>query len=98
GITKRNDSANKKMVYDDASGEWVPKWGYKGKNKEGDGEWLVEVDDEKAGKEKGEMKGGDGDKRKEGRAERKERVRRQERRERRNEKRGAAGGGGVGKP
>lgn len=34
-----------KMVYDEASGEWVPKWGYKGKNKQMDDQWLVEVDD-----------------------------------------------------
>ncbi|RLV93069.1 Regulator of ribosome biosynthesis [Spathaspora sp. JA1] len=34
-----------KMVYDEATGEWVPKWGYKGKNKELDNQWLVEVDD-----------------------------------------------------
>jgi regulator of ribosome biosynthesis len=34
-----------KMVYDEASGEWVPKWGYKGKNKDLDNQWLVEVDD-----------------------------------------------------
>ncbi|EGW34738.1 uncharacterized protein SPAPADRAFT_57806 [Spathaspora passalidarum NRRL Y-27907] len=34
-----------KMVYDEATGEWVPKWGYKGKNKELDDQWLVEVDD-----------------------------------------------------
>lgn len=33
------------MVYDEATGEWVPKWGYKGKNKELDNQWLVEVDD-----------------------------------------------------
>lgn len=34
-----------KMVYDEASGEWVPKWGYKGKNKQMDDQWLVEVDE-----------------------------------------------------
>lgn len=36
-----------KMVYDEASGEWVPKWGYKGKNKQVDDQWLVEMDDKK---------------------------------------------------
>lgn len=35
-----------KMVYDEATGQWVPKWGYKGKNKELDDQWLVEVEDE----------------------------------------------------
>ncbi|KAK6462823.1 ribosomal biogenesis regulatory protein [Scheffersomyces coipomensis] len=34
-----------KLIYDEASGEWVPKWGYKGKNKELDSQWLVEVED-----------------------------------------------------
>lgn len=34
-----------KMVYDEATGEWVPKWGYKGKNKDGDNQWLVEIDE-----------------------------------------------------
>ena len=34
------------MVYDEATGQWVPKWGYKGKNKELDDQWLVEVEDE----------------------------------------------------
>lgn len=38
-----------KMVYDEANGEWVPKWGYKGKNKELDNQWLVEVDDKVKG-------------------------------------------------
>lgn len=38
-----------KMVYDEASGEWVPKWGYKGKNKDLDSQWLVEVDDKVKG-------------------------------------------------
>lgn len=33
------------MVFDENSGEWVPKWGYKGKNKQIDDQWLVEVDD-----------------------------------------------------
>lgn len=34
-----------KMVYDEETGEWVPKWGYKGKNKDLDNQWLVEVED-----------------------------------------------------
>lgn len=38
-----------KMVYDEASGEWVPKWGYKGINKKLDSQWLVEVDDKVQG-------------------------------------------------
>ncbi|CAA18393.1 Ribosome biogenesis regulatory protein [Schizosaccharomyces pombe] len=31
-----------RLVFDEASGEWVPKWGYKGKNKELETQWLVE--------------------------------------------------------
>lgn len=38
-----------KMVYDEASGEWVPKWGYKGANKKLDNQWLVEVEDKVEG-------------------------------------------------
>lgn len=38
-----------KMVYDEASGEWVPKWGYKGKNKALDDQWLVEIDEKNKG-------------------------------------------------
>ena len=30
-------------VYDEETGEWVPKWGYKGANKKGENEWLVEL-------------------------------------------------------
>lgn len=41
-----------KMVYDEATGEWVPKWGYKGKNKDLDNQWLVEVDDKVKGTDK----------------------------------------------
>lgn len=69
-----------KMVYDDASGEWVPKWGYKGKNKEGENDWLVEVDEKKEA-----ATGEAGDSRKEARAERKDRLKRNERKQRSNE-------------
>ncbi|KAH7391850.1 ribosome biogenesis regulatory protein-domain-containing protein [Pyrenochaeta sp. MPI-SDFR-AT-0127] len=69
-----------KMVYDDATGEWVPKWGYKGKNKEGDSQWLVEVDEKKE-RETGEAH----DQRADGRRERKERIRRNERKQRAND-------------
>lgn len=36
-----------RMIYDEEKGEWVPKWGYKGKNKEMDDQWLVELKDNK---------------------------------------------------
>ncbi|KAL8638704.1 MAG: hypothetical protein Q9228_004165 [Teloschistes exilis] len=71
-----------KLVFDEETGEWVPKWGYKGKNKEGEGDWIVEVDEEKERQGKGE----DGGVRSEGRRERKEKVRRNERRQRANER------------
>ncbi|KAF2645647.1 putative ribosome biogenesis protein [Massarina eburnea CBS 473.64] len=70
-----------KLVYDEASGEWVPKWGYKGKNKEGENDWLVEVDDKKE-TESGQAH----DARTDGRRERKEKVRRNERKQRANER------------
>ena len=37
----------KNMVYDEEKGEWVKKWGYKGKNQKDGGEWLVEVDEKR---------------------------------------------------
>lgn len=64
----------------------VPKWGYKGKNKEGENDWLVEVDDKKE-RETGEA----GDARKAGREERKERVKRNERKQRANERKSTKG-------
>jgi len=73
-------------VYDEEKGEWVPRWGYKGKNKKGEDDWLVEVD-EKMWKREGEMYGGGKSIRGEGRRERREQVRRNERRMRANEKR-----------
>lgn len=73
-----------KMVYDEASGEWLPKYGYKGKNKDGENDWLVEVDEKKGRKD-----GGEHDARKERREERVERVKRNERRMRANERRNA---------
>lgn len=49
GIKSKERSG--KMVYDEASGEWAPKWGYKGTNKKLDDQWLVEVDDKVKGTE-----------------------------------------------
>ena len=71
-----------KMVYDEGKGEWVPKWGYKGQNKEGEGEWIVEVDEKK----EREREGKEGGVRSAGRRERKEAVRRNERKQRANER------------
>ena len=76
-------------IYDEEKGEWVPRWGYKGRNKEGEGEWIVEVDEKKEkGLKEGESLRG------EGRRERKEKARRQERKERANERGLRKGGGG----
>jgi regulator of ribosome biosynthesis len=75
-----------KLVYDEASGEWVPRYGFKGANKKGESDWLVEVDADKE-KRTGEA----GDARKEKRADRMERMRRQERKRRANEARGVKG-------
>ncbi|RCK56059.1 Regulator of ribosome biosynthesis [Candida viswanathii] len=50
GIKPKEKSG--KLVFDEASGEWVPKWGYKGKNKDVDEQWLVEVDDKVKNTEK----------------------------------------------
>ncbi|KAL8713593.1 MAG: hypothetical protein Q9220_002455 [cf. Caloplaca sp. 1 TL-2023] len=74
-----------KMVYDEETKEWVPKWGYKGRNKDGEGDWIVEVDDkkEKGKGDKGEVGVGGM-----GRRDRKERVRRNERSQRANERKG----------
>ena len=77
-----------KLVYNEEKGEWVPKYGYKGNNKSGEEDWLVEVDDKAEA-----MTGVAGDARREKRAERKERVRRQERRMKANERRASKGSG-----
>lgn len=34
-----------KLIFDEATQKWVPKWGYKGHNKQLDDQWLVEVED-----------------------------------------------------
>ncbi|KAK6509113.1 Rhodanese- sulfurtransferase [Arthrobotrys musiformis] len=74
-----------KMVYDEVSGEWVPKWGYKGNNKNGEDDWLVEVDESKQEDVNANPRGLS-------RAERVERVRKNERQQRKNEKNAAASG------
>ncbi|PKI85586.1 Rhodanese- sulfurtransferase [Malassezia vespertilionis] len=40
GIVKRKKD---KMIFDEESQKWVPRWGYKGANKTLDDQWLVEV-------------------------------------------------------
>ena len=82
------------MVFDEEKGEWVKKWGYKGKRQQEEGEWLVELDDKKTSKEK-ELESG-ASIRGEAKRDRMERMRRQARKERNNERRGKKGGGQVG--
>lgn len=48
GIKKR--AKDGKLVFDEATGKWVPKWGYGGINKKLDDQWLVEVDGAKSKK------------------------------------------------
>jgi hypothetical protein len=48
GISKTK-TAN--TVYDEETGEWVPRWGYKGANKKAEDEWLVELPSNGAGED-----------------------------------------------
>lgn len=80
------------MVFDEEKGEWVPKWGYKGRNKDGEGDWIVEVDEERE-RERG-VEGTGKTERGEGRRERVEKVRRNERKQRNNERKTRKSGGG----
>ncbi|OKL62180.1 hypothetical protein UA08_02761 [Talaromyces atroroseus] len=82
GAALAEKERRKKLVYDEASGEWVPRWGYKGANKSGENDWLVEIPD-KEWKNEAEGK----NIRNAGRQERKERVKRNERKMRANERR-----------
>lgn len=83
GIKPKTREQRQNLVYDEDSGEWKRKWGYKGMNKKGEDDWLVEVDvnKEKALKEGASVRG-------EGRRERKEKLRRNERKMRKNEREG----------
>ncbi|KAH6606553.1 regulator of ribosome biosynthesis [Trichoderma cornu-damae] len=85
GIKAKTREQRRNLAYDEESGEWKRKWGYKGLNKKGEDEWLVEVDPKKeAERKEGTSIRGDG------RRERKEKMRRNERKMRKNE-RDAAG-------
>ncbi|KAB8302080.1 hypothetical protein EYC80_005531 [Monilinia laxa] len=81
GIKPKTAEAKKKLVYDESTGEWVPKWGYKGINKKGEDDWIVEVNE----KQERERKEGT-ERQNDGRRERKEKVRRNERMQRKNER------------
>ncbi|KAK0392702.1 hypothetical protein NLU13_2197 [Sarocladium strictum] len=81
GIKPKTREQRQNLVYDEDSGEWKRKWGYKGMNKKGEDDWLVEVDvnKEKQLKEGASVRG-------EGRRERKEKLRRNARKMRKNER------------
>lgn len=61
----KNKRKEGKLVFDEAKGDWVPKYGYKGKKTE-DGDWLVEVDEKaerakaREGQDQGRKEGGGG--------------------------------------
>jgi len=81
GIKAKTREQRRNLAYDEESGEWKRKWGYKGLNKKGEDDWLVEVDMKKEQERKeGTSIRGDG------RRERKERIRRNERKMRKNTK------------
>ncbi|GIJ91507.1 hypothetical protein Asppvi_010473 [Aspergillus pseudoviridinutans] len=92
GAALADKERRKKLVYDEEKGEWVPRWGYKGKNKSDD-EWLVEVK-EKDWKKEEEAAAKGSSIRGLSRADRKERIRRNERKMRSNERRSRKSGGG----
>ncbi|EHK15676.1 uncharacterized protein TRIVIDRAFT_38549 [Trichoderma virens Gv29-8] len=85
GIKAKTREQRRNLAYDEESGEWKRKWGYKGLNKKGEDDWLVEVDQKKeAERKEGTSIRGDG------RRERKERIQRNERKMRKNQRDAAA--------
>ncbi|KAL4893322.1 ribosomal biogenesis regulatory protein [Aspergillus ambiguus] len=84
GAALADKERRKKLVYDEEKGEWVPRWGYKGKNKSDD-DWLVEVKEKDWKKEEDAAAKGSSI-RGMSRAERKERIKRNERKMRSNER------------
>ncbi|OXV11017.1 hypothetical protein Egran_01223 [Elaphomyces granulatus] len=89
GTALADKERRKKLVYDEATGEWVPRWGYKGKNKAEEEDWLVEVPEKewkKEGQTEQNIRGMN-------RTERKERIRRNERKMRANDRRSRKSGG-----
>ena len=83
GIKPKTREARANRQYNEATGEWERKWGYKGANKAEERQWLVEVDPAKeAQRAEGTSVRGDS------RRERKERIKRNERKMRRNAREG----------
>lgn len=80
------EDRRKNAVYNEETGKWEKKWGYKGKKEGGvQDDWLVELDDKQTRKEKSLDDGKTI--RNESKRERMEKMRRQDRRERSNAKR-----------
>lgn len=89
GIKAKTSEEKKNLRYNEETGEWERKWGYKGANKAGENDWIVEVDENKERERKeGTERQGDG------RRERKEKIRRNERLQRSNERRSKKNHGG----
>ncbi|PTB46824.1 uncharacterized protein TrAFT101_003735 [Trichoderma asperellum] len=81
GIKAKTREQRRNLAYDEESGEWKRKWGYKGLNKKGEDDWLVEVDPKKeAARKEGTSIRADG------RRERVERIKRNERKMRKNQR------------
>lgn len=75
------------MVYDEERGDWVPKWGYKGRGKDEEEDWIVEVDEKK----ESELKAGESIRRV-GKRERADNAKRNERKQRANERKARKSG------
>ena len=81
GIKPKTREQRKNLQFNEATGEWERKWGYKGANKGVENDWLVEVDMKKeAERKEGTTIRGDS------RRERKERQKRNERKMRKNQR------------
>ncbi|KAJ2894870.1 ribosome biogenesis protein [Zalerion maritima] len=89
GIKPKTRSQRQNLQFNESSGEWERKWGYKAANKAGEQDWLVEVDPMADAQRIEEGKSVRGD----GRRERKEKVRRNDRKMRRNMRIAEEGGG-----
>ncbi|KAF9886053.1 Rhodanese- sulfurtransferase [Aspergillus nanangensis] len=85
GAALADKERRKNLVYDEEKGEWVPRWGYKGKNKS-ENEWLVEVNEKDWKKEENAVAQGSSI-RGLSRTERKDKIKRNERKMRSNERR-----------
>lgn len=79
------EERRKNAVFNEETGKWEKKWGYKGKREGVQEDWLVELDDKQVRQEKGLDEGHTI--RNEGKREKMERIRRQQRKERNNAKR-----------